>query len=95
MNAATWVANQLESLGVEPQGNDETYFQYFDWHYTEVFDKVDVTLFRDGETISLSAPDDYYPGANSANGSITAEVLFAGNIFMTIGTCQKISRLIL
>jgi hypothetical protein len=78
MNVASWVASQLESWGIEPLGDNGSYFQYFDWPYTEVLSKGEVNLFRDGETISLSAPDDYYPGANSANGSITAEVVFAG-----------------
>ena len=78
MDVAAWVASQLESWGIEPLGDDGTYFQYFDWPYTEVLSKGEVTLFRDGETITLSAPDDYYPGSNSANGSITAEVVFAG-----------------
>lgn len=78
MNVASWVASQLEGWGIEPLGDNGSYFQYFDWPYTEVLSKGEVNLFRDGETISLSAPDDYYPGANSANGSITAEVVFAG-----------------
>jgi hypothetical protein len=78
MNVATWVAGLLKSWDIEPLGDDGSYFQYFDWPYTEVLNKGAVHLFKEGETISLSAPDDYFPGANSANGSITAEVIFAG-----------------
>ncbi len=78
MEVAAYVAGLLETWGIEPLGDDGTYFQYFEWPYSEVFSKGEVNLYRDGEVFTLSAPEDYFPGANSANGSITAEVIFAG-----------------
>ncbi len=59
MHVAGYVAGLLESWGIEPLGDDNTYFQYFDWPYTEVLSKGEVNLFRDGEMVALSAPDDY------------------------------------
>ncbi len=78
MDVAAWVAGLLEEWGIQPLGDDGTYFQKFPWHYTHVKSTGEVVLMRDGEKFALSAPDDYYPGANSDNGSIEAEVIFAG-----------------
>ncbi|MFW5725172.1 MAG: M28 family peptidase [Bacteroidota bacterium] len=78
MDVAAYVAGLLEQWDIEPLGDDGTYFQNFPWPYTEVLSVGSFSLFMGDEKISYSAPADYYPGASSDNGSVKAEVVFAG-----------------
>ncbi|TVQ17851.1 MAG: M28 family peptidase [Bacteroidetes bacterium] len=78
MLAAEYVADLLEQWGIEPLGDNGSYFQYFDWPYTEVLSTGALKLFSEGKTFEMSAPEDYYPGAASDNGTTRAEVIFAG-----------------
>lgn len=81
--SAKWVAEELESWGIKPCGDDGTYFQWFDAPYTDVNDIGSLSLLipqPDGSSIrkNYSYPDDYYPGMNSGSGSVTAEVVYVG-----------------
>ncbi len=78
MDVAGYVAGLMKEWGIEPAGDDGSYFQYFEWPYTEVFSTGSFSLFLDGEEFTYAAPDDFYPGAASDNGSVRAEVVFAG-----------------
>jgi Peptidase family M28/PA domain len=81
--SAEWVAGKLIEWGVKPGGDNGTYFQWFDAPYTVVNDIGSLALKipqPDGTAIikNYIYPDDYYPGMNSGNGEITAEVVFVG-----------------
>lgn len=81
--SAEWVGGKLREWGIKPAGDNNTYFQKFDFPFTVINDpgKLILNLEQpDGSIIkkSYSYPDEYYPGMNSGNGEITAEVVFAG-----------------
>jgi len=81
--SAEWVAGKLKDWGIKPAGDGGSYFQWFDWPYTDVNDIGSLSLKisqPDGSNIYkfYNFPDEYYPGMNSGNGEITAEVVFAG-----------------
>ena len=81
--AAEWVADKLTEWGIEPAGDNRSFFQWFDHPYTVVNDIGALQLHlpqKDGKVImkSYSAPADYYPGMNSGNGEVTAEVVYVG-----------------
>jgi hypothetical protein len=81
--SAQWVADRLKEWGIKPGGDNGSYFQWFNLPYTVVNDIGSLTLNltqSDGSVIrkSYNYPDDYYPGMNSGNGEITAEVVFVG-----------------
>ncbi len=78
MMAAQHVAGLLQSWGVEPLGDDGSYYQHFEWPFTDVFSTGSVSLFKDDQTLVLSAPDDFYPGASSDSGTLRAEMVFVG-----------------
>ncbi len=81
--SAEWIASRLKDRGIKPAGDNNTYFQWFDWPYTVVNDIGNLSLIiklSDGSIIhkNYNYPDDYYPGMNSGSGEITAEVVFVG-----------------
>jgi hypothetical protein len=81
--SAEWVAEKLMKWGILPGGDNGTYFQWFDSPYTVVNDIGSLSLKitqPDSSAIikSYTYPDEYYPGMNSGNGEITAEVVFVG-----------------
>ncbi len=78
MDVADWAAGLFKQWGIEPAGDNGSYYQYFEWPYTEVLSTGEVTLYQDGEATRLSTPDDYYPGSSSFNGSVRQELVFAG-----------------
>ncbi|MFZ2286223.1 MAG: M28 family peptidase [Bacteroidales bacterium] len=81
--AAGWVADKMKEWGIKPAGDSGSYFQWFDHPYTVVNDIGALQLQipqKDGKTIikGYAAPADYYPGMNSGNGEVTAEVVWVG-----------------
>jgi len=80
--AAAWCADLFQSWDIEPAGDKTSYFQNFNIPYTLVFPecKVDLLIPYKGDTIvkSYSYHDEFIPGATSASGEITAEVVYAG-----------------
>ncbi|MCI4446194.1 MAG: M20/M25/M40 family metallo-hydrolase [Candidatus Aminicenantes bacterium] len=86
--AAAWVSSLLSSWGVEPAGDNGSYLQAFPDPYTLVLDKGEVSLhFFVGKNQSKNLDeikkyykyeDDYFPGATSASGEITGEVVYVG-----------------
>jgi hypothetical protein len=81
--SAEWVAGKLKEWGIKPAGDNGNYFQWFDFPYTVVNDigSLNLNLAQaNGSVIkkNYTYPDDYYPGMNSGNGEITAEVVFVG-----------------
>ncbi len=82
MAVAEWVASRLKEWGLEPYGDDGTFFQMFDNPHSEVFDSgaLSVRMEQEGEelTIGYSFPEDYFPGSNSDAGTVTGEVVYVG-----------------
>jgi len=81
--AAEWAAEQMNSWGLKPAGDNGSFFQWFDHPYTVVNDIGSLQLHipqKDGYVIkkSYSAPEDFYPGMNSGSGEVTAEVVWVG-----------------
>jgi hypothetical protein len=83
MASAEWIAGKLREWGIKPAGDNGTYFQWFNSPFTVVKDLGSLTLNlpqTDGSVIrkNYTYPNEYYPGMNSGNGEITAEVVFVG-----------------
>jgi hypothetical protein len=80
--AAEWVANLVKDWGLKPGVGDSSYFQWFPNAWTEVLTPGTVKLLPQQGTNKkvkiLSFPDDFYPGSNSASGSIEGEMVYAG-----------------
>jgi hypothetical protein len=81
--SAEWVAAKLKEWGVKPAGDEGDYFQWFDQPYNVVNDIGSLSLKitqPDGSAIikNYNYPSEYYPGMNSGNGEVTAEVIYAG-----------------
>jgi hypothetical protein len=81
--SAEWVASKLKEWGVKPAGDNGSYFQWFDAPYSVVNDPGSLSMNLkqpDGALITkyYTFPDEYYPGMNSGNGTVTAEVVFVG-----------------
>ncbi|MBG0858243.1 MAG: M20/M25/M40 family metallo-hydrolase [Bacteroidales bacterium] len=81
--SAEWVADKLKEWGIKPAGDNGSYFQWFGQPYTVVNDigSLSMNLTQpDGSVIikNYNYPEEYYPGMNSGNGEVTAEVVFAG-----------------
>ncbi len=81
--AARWVADKLETWGLKPVLADSGYFQWFPNAWTEVLSPGSVTLLPGKENPavkgrSLQFPDEFYPGSNSASGTVSGEVVYAG-----------------
>ena len=80
---AEWVASKLKSWGVQPGGDDGTYFQWFDRPWNELHELGYLALHieqDDGTVIekSYSFPDEFFPGITTASGELTAEVIYIG-----------------
>jgi len=81
--AAQWVAERFRSWGLEPAGDDGTWYQDFEIPYTLVFPGSRVRLHlpqANGSVIfkDYRYEDEYIPGSTSASGEITAEVIYVG-----------------
>jgi hypothetical protein len=79
MNIAQWAADLLKEWGIQPAGDNASYFQYFHRTYCNVKDVGHVKFYSKNQDKSLIVKEEYYPGANSANGSLRAELVFAGH----------------
>ncbi|MFO7890576.1 MAG: M28 family metallopeptidase [bacterium] len=81
-SAAAWCASLFQDWGIESAGDNNSYFQDFDIAYTLVFSdcKVQLSVPFQGDTLVklYSYYDEFIPGATSASGEITAEVVYAG-----------------
>jgi hypothetical protein len=78
MDIAAWLVDKLQSWGVEPLGDNGTYYQQFSWPYSEVKSTGKLILFNGNKRTAFQAPDDYYPGANSARGKVKGDIVFVG-----------------
>jgi hypothetical protein len=81
--SAQWVARHLKEWNIQPAGDNNTYFQTFANPYTDVLPGSEAILHipvKKGQVIHkhYQYQTDYFPGATSASGSITAEVVYVG-----------------
>ena len=78
--AASWVADQLKQAGVKPGLADGSFFQWFPNAYSNVLTPGCLTLLagKDNPEKEYKFPDDYFPGSNSASGTISGEVVYVG-----------------
>ncbi|HEY3371712.1 MAG TPA: M20/M25/M40 family metallo-hydrolase [Prolixibacteraceae bacterium] len=78
--AAHWVAGQLQQSGVKPAMGDGTYFQWFANAYCDVLTPGSVTLLagKSNPKKEYNFPEDYFPGSNSASGTVSGEVVYVG-----------------
>jgi hypothetical protein len=78
--AANWVADQLKNSGVKPGMTDGTYFQWFPNAYSDVLTPGSIILLdgNNNQQKEYNFPDDYFPGSNSASGTVSGEVVYVG-----------------
>ena len=79
---ARWMAFLFEKWGLKPAGDDKTYLQSFPNPYTIVFvgGELAYTYRSRGarKKRNYAYEKEYYPGSNSGDGKLTAEVVYAG-----------------
>ncbi|WP_347839210.1 M28 family peptidase [uncultured Draconibacterium sp.] len=77
LDAANWCASKLEEWGIQP-ANNGSYLQYFSNEYTAVKTLGSVVYFNGEDKTYLEFPGDYFPGSNSAGGTVQAEMVYVG-----------------
>ena len=78
LKAAEWCADRFSEWGIKP-GCNGSWFQYFNNAYTEVYSKGSVSYsFKKGKKTDFKFTDDYYPGSNSASGTVKGQMVYAG-----------------
>lgn len=78
MACAHWAAGLMASWGLQPGGDNGTYFQNFNIPYTKSLGPGKLVLTtKDGQN-QYRISEDYFPGTNSANASAKAPVIYAG-----------------
>jgi hypothetical protein len=80
---AEWLASMFEGWGLTPAGDNGTWFQKFDIPYTLVYPDCGVSLHlttgKSGTVVkNYNYVSEYMPGSTSGNGTVTAEVVYAG-----------------
>ncbi len=79
---ANWISSLFEEWGLTPRGENNTYLQSYPNPYTIVFvgGELSYTFRSRGQQRKKKYvyEKDYYPGSQSGNGSLTAEVVYAG-----------------
>lgn len=79
---ANWVSSLFEEWGLTPRGDNDTFLQAYANPYTIVFvgGELSYTYRSRGQQRKkkYAYEKEYYPGSQSADGSITAEVVYVG-----------------
>jgi hypothetical protein len=79
---ATWVGSLFEEWGLTPKGDNDTYLQSYPNPYTIVFvgGELAYTYRLGGQQKKKKYvyEKDYFPGSQSGDGSLTAEVFYVG-----------------
>jgi hypothetical protein len=78
--SADYLAGLLGDWGIQPAGEDGSYFQSFPCPYTEVVEAGRIVLSTaDGNTRKeYHFPMDFYPGSNTASGAVQGEAVYVG-----------------
>ncbi|GAB1451490.1 M28 family metallopeptidase [Draconibacterium sp.] len=77
LEAAKWCADKFAEWGIQP-ANNGSYFQEFPNEYSEVLSLGEVIYSNGNNTTKLNFPDDYLSGSNSANGTVSGELVYVG-----------------
>ncbi|MEQ8207170.1 MAG: M28 family metallopeptidase [Woeseia sp.] len=80
--AADYVAGQLREYGLEPLGDDGSYFQGIEFSETRLIpESATLSLSKDGETLALEFPADFVRsgGYGKAREQIEAPLVFVGH----------------
>ncbi|UCE43334.1 MAG: M28 family peptidase [Candidatus Aminicenantes bacterium] len=79
---ANWVGSLFEEWNLAPRGDNDTYFQAYPNPYTIIFvgGELSYTYQSRGQKRKkkYAYEKEYFPGSQSANGSVTAEVVYVG-----------------
>jgi hypothetical protein len=80
---AGWLASKFSEWGLSPAGDDGSWFQWFPIPYTLVLPDCGVSMIiSQGKEGSITKHyryvDEFMPGSTSGDGSVTAEVIYAG-----------------
>ena len=80
---AEWLASEFMSWGIEPAGENGSWFQWFKVPYTLINPECGVALhipLKNGQEIMkhYEYVTEYMPGSTSDSGEVTAEVVYAG-----------------
>jgi hypothetical protein len=80
LKAANWVADRLKQAGLKPGLENGSFLQMFPNAYSEVLTPGTVTLLAGKNNVARQYhfPDDFFPGSNSASGTIFGEVIYVG-----------------
>ncbi|MDH3592460.1 MAG: M28 family peptidase, partial [Planctomycetota bacterium] len=77
--AADYVAARFKAIGLEPAGDDKTYFQDFTLPRGFKIEKeTSLTAERDGKSVTLNYDKDFKPLSLSGPGDVKAAAVFAG-----------------
>jgi hypothetical protein len=81
--AAQWVASRLEKWGIQPAGDNKTYFQDFPNPYTRVLDSGELILHIPlKKNVFMEKhyryETEFFPGSTSGSGEVKAEVVYVG-----------------
>lgn len=77
LEAARWCAGKFEEWGILP-ANNGSYFQYFPNAFTEVNSTGSFLYTLNEKEKRYTFPEDYFPGSNSASGTVTGEIVYVG-----------------
>jgi len=83
MECAKWLASFFEECGLEPAGDNGTWFQYFKIPYTVIHPDCGLSMeLPSGKKGTVQKHyeyiSEYMPGSTSGNGTVSAEVIYAG-----------------
>ncbi len=79
---AEWLAGFFQETGLEPGGENKTWYQEYDQPYTLIYPDCGLALHlkeRKEEILKhYEYVSEFMPGSTSGNGEVTAEVVYAG-----------------
>lgn len=80
---AEWLAGEFRGMGLQPGGENGSWFQWFSIPYTLVLPGCNLTLHiplkKDNEILKqYRYITEFMPGSTSGNGEVTAQVIYAG-----------------
>ena len=80
---AEWLAGEFSGWGLEPAGDNGSWFQWYNIPYTLVLPDCGLTLHmplkKEGAILKqYKYITEYMPGSTSGNGEVTGEVVYAG-----------------
>ena len=83
MESAKWLASFFEESGLEPAGDNNTWYQYFKIPYTIIHPECGLSIELPAGKKGMIQKQyeyitEYMPGSTSGSGTVKAEVIYAG-----------------